>query len=54
MFSDLDETMRSDVKFGNDIKIPMTGKGKFSIKLKDSSHKYISDVYYVPDLHQIS
>lgn len=51
MFSDLDEIVRSDIKFGNDIKISMMGK-TISIKLKDGPHKYILDEYYVPGPHQ--
>lgn len=52
MFSELDESFVSEVKFGNDTKVPVMGKGKISIQLKDGSMNLISDVLYVPSLHQ--
>ena len=52
MFSELDESFVSEEKFGNDTKVPVMGKGKISIKLKDGSINFISDVLYVPSLHQ--
>lgn len=50
LFIDLDESIRTSVKFGNDITILVTGKGRILIKLKNGDHKYISDVLYVPDM----
>lgn len=38
------------MKFVNDSIIPVMGKGKFLIKLKNGDHMYISDVFYVPDM----
>ncbi|TXG49066.1 hypothetical protein EZV62_024941 [Acer yangbiense] len=36
MFTQLDESFTSSVKFGNDTTVPVMGKGKISITLKDS------------------
>ncbi|KAK0576845.1 hypothetical protein LWI29_024227 [Acer saccharum] len=43
MFSELDETFTSEVKFGNNSKVPVMGKGKISISLKDGSKNTISE-----------
>ncbi|XP_026396288.1 uncharacterized protein LOC113290919 [Papaver somniferum] len=50
-FHQLDESVRGDVSFGNKTKVQIMGKGKILIRLKNGSHGYISDVYYVPSLH---
>ena len=50
LFSALDETVRSRVKFGNNTNIPILGKNQISIKLKDGSQNLISVVFYVPNL----
>ena len=42
--------MSANVTFGDDSKVPVQGKGKISILLKDGSYQFISDVYYVPNL----
>ncbi|KAI9196368.1 hypothetical protein LWI28_023326 [Acer negundo] len=52
MFSELDETFASEVKFGNNSKVPVMGKGKISISLNDGSKNTISEVLFVPSLHQ--
>ncbi|TXG46863.1 hypothetical protein EZV62_026157 [Acer yangbiense] len=52
MFTQLDESFTSSVKFGNDTMVPMMGKGKISITLKDGSQNAISDVLFVPNLHK--
>ena len=52
LFSDLNESFRSMVKFGNSTTVPVLGKGKISIILKDGSRNFISDVFYVLGLHQ--
>jgi len=52
VFTDLDESYRSEVKFGNNSTVPVMGKGRIGIRLKNGSHKYISDVLYVPSLRQ--
>ena len=38
------------VTFGDSSKIPVKGKGKILIQLKNGNHDFISDVYYVPDM----
>ncbi|KAK2965720.1 hypothetical protein RJ640_022247 [Escallonia rubra] len=50
LFTDLDETIKGEVTFGDSSKIPMKGKGKLMITLKNGDRKFISDVYYVPAL----
>ncbi|TXG59678.1 hypothetical protein EZV62_014251 [Acer yangbiense] len=52
MFTQLDESCTSSVKFGNDTTVPVMGKGKISITLKDGSQNAISDVLLVPNLHK--
>ncbi|KAG6490390.1 hypothetical protein ZIOFF_051686 [Zingiber officinale] len=52
LFSELDESIQSEVTFGNKTKVPILGKGKIYIQLKDGSQNFISDVFYVPELHQ--
>ncbi|RDX73099.1 hypothetical protein CR513_47338, partial [Mucuna pruriens] len=44
LFSSLNETVKSTVKFGNNTNIPILGKGRIAIKLKDGSQNFISDV----------
>ena len=51
LFSSLDESVKSSVRFGNNTDIPILGKGRISIRLKDGSHNSISDVFYAPGLH---
>lgn len=53
LFTDLDESVRSKVKFVDDSSILVMGKGKIFIKLKNGDHKYISDVFYVPGMKSI-
>ncbi|GKU98369.1 hypothetical protein SLEP1_g11381 [Rubroshorea leprosula] len=50
LFADLDESFRTKVKFADDRTIPVTGKGRILINLKNGDHKYISDVFYVPGM----
>lgn len=52
LFFELDESVRFEVKFGNNASIPVMGKGKISISLKDGSQNFISDVFYVPSLQK--
>nr|KYP56458.1 Retrovirus-related Pol polyprotein from transposon TNT 1-94 [Cajanus cajan] len=51
LFSSLDETIESTVRFGNNTNIPILGKGQINIRLKDGSQNFISDVFYAPGLH---
>ncbi|XP_073300259.1 uncharacterized protein [Primulina huaijiensis] len=52
LFTKLDETIRSEVKFENNTRIPVSGKGEINIIAKDGSNTLITYVYYVPGLHQ--
>ncbi|KAK2985746.1 hypothetical protein RJ640_005446 [Escallonia rubra] len=46
----MDESMMENITFGDMSKIPVKGKGKILIKLKDGGHQFISNVYYVPEM----
>lgn len=50
LFSNLDESFRNIVKLGDNSKLQVLGKGKITIRLKDGSLNYISDVLYVPSI----
>ncbi|KAK2989425.1 hypothetical protein RJ640_017680 [Escallonia rubra] len=50
LFTDLDETIKGEVTFGDSSKTPVKGKGKLMITLKNGDRRFISDVYYVPAL----
>lgn len=50
MFVEINEAATGDVSFGDDSKIPVKGKGKILIRLKNGSHQFISNVYYVPNM----
>ncbi|RDY09483.1 hypothetical protein CR513_06141, partial [Mucuna pruriens] len=49
-FVELEEKVRGNVSFGDSSKVQIQGKGTILISLKDGSHKFIKDVYYVPKL----
>lgn len=49
-FSNLDESFRSSVKFGDNSKISVIGKGKVTIQTKGNSTHTIANVLFVPDL----
>ena len=50
IFTELDEFVRSYIKFRDASTISIKEKCKIYIKLKDGSFNAISDVYYVPGL----
>lgn len=52
LLSTLDDTIKLKVKFGNNAKVPITGKGNINIIIKDGSKRCIAYVYYVPNLHK--
>jgi len=49
-FSDLDESFRDNVKFGDNSKVSVMGKGRVSIQAKGNSTQTISNVLFVPHL----
>jgi REP element-mobilizing transposase RayT len=46
-FMELDETIRSNVIFVDHSKVAIKGKCTILIKLRDESHQFINDVYYI-------
>lgn len=48
LFVELDEKVGGNISFGDSSKIPVMGKGKILIQLKDGSQQFISNVYYAP------
>lgn len=49
-FSKLDQRVTEKVKFGDDSRIDIKGKGSILLSTKSGEHKVLSDVYYIPDL----
>ncbi|KAM7520343.1 hypothetical protein LguiB_019305 [Lonicera macranthoides] len=49
-FSDLDKSFRDSVKFGNNSKVSVMGKGRVTIQTKGNSTQTISNVLFVPEL----
>ncbi|XP_050896826.1 uncharacterized protein LOC127103620 [Lathyrus oleraceus] len=50
MFVETNEATTGNVSFGDDSKIPVKGKVKILIRLKNGSHRFISNVYYVSNM----
>jgi len=46
-FMELDEITRSNVIFLDHSKVAIKGKCTILIKLRDESHQFINDVYYI-------
>ena len=42
--------MNGNVSFRDDPKMPLSGRGKILICLKDGRHQFISNVYYVSNM----
>jgi len=47
-FIELDEAISGNFTFADHSKVALKGKGMILIKLKDGSHWFIGDVYYIP------
>ena len=50
IFSAIDESIKSEVKLGNDHQILVMGKVSISIRTKKGEEKKIPNIYYVPGL----
>lgn len=49
-FLDLDETITGNVKFGDDSRIDIRGKGSIWFLFKNGEKKILNNVYFIPDL----
>lgn len=49
-FKALDETITGKIRFGEDSRIDIKGKGSILFISQDGKKKVLADVYYIPDL----
>ncbi|CAA7058194.1 unnamed protein product [Microthlaspi erraticum] len=49
-FSKIDESVTGKVRFGDDSRVDIKGKGSILFISKDGERKVLADVYYIPDL----
>lgn len=49
-FKNIDESITGKVRFGDDSRIDIKGKGPILFLTKDGGKKILADVYYIPDL----
>ncbi|TYK30798.1 Retrovirus-related Pol polyprotein from transposon TNT 1-94 [Cucumis melo var. makuwa] len=50
MFVEFDESVGGNIVFGDATKIPIKGKSKILINLKNGKHEFIFNIYYVPSM----
>ena len=50
LFTSLGDSIKSEVKLGNDSKVSVIGKGVINVLTKNGGKRYIPDVYFVPGL----
>ena len=49
-FRDLNKKIQGYVKFGNESKVRIEGKGSIIFQCKNGEHRKLQEVYYIPDL----
>lgn len=49
-FQNLDRKIQGVVKFGNESKVRIKGKGSILLQCKNGEERKLEDVYYIPDL----
>ena len=49
-FNKIDETVKLEVRLGDDKKVKIEEKRKTIVKTKSGIERYIDDVYYIPGL----
>ena len=50
MFANIDESVQSEVKLGDDKKVAVMGKGSIKFETKKGEKKHIPNLYYVPNI----
>ena len=49
-FKEIDETITGKVRFGDDSRIDIKGKGSVLFVSQDGRRKILADVYFIPEL----
>ena len=49
-FKTIDQSITGKVRFGDDSRVDIKGKGSVLFCTKDGGKKLLADVYYIPDL----
>ncbi|XP_042756658.2 retrovirus-related Pol polyprotein from transposon TNT 1-94 [Lactuca sativa] len=49
-FQELDTTVQGTVRFGNNSKVRIEGKGRIAFQCKNGEQRKLEEVYYIPDL----